>query len=226
MSLVLSFGRYGWRWIRRVRQEPAAALQSASNTSRRWRRNGANPDIDSRHPRVTVRLQKATPHRRLGNDPKMKAITRRTGGRSVEPCCRPFCATSATMIIASSTWCRLAWPQSRNQPEKSYNFGQLRPRSCQRAYLSACKSECRRCFMIGSVRVGVRTRRWAGLCLGIFTCIPAHTASAADLQGHADAIGTSRTLVVDTREHPRIGTMQYPETLPLEDRARGDADVE
>src|SRR6266481_5544388 len=29
-----------------------------------------------------------------------------------------------------------------------------------------------------------------------------------------DAIGTSRTLVVDPREHPRIGTMQYPETLP------------
>ncbi len=41
----------------------------ASNTSRRWRRNGANPDIDSRHPRVTVRLHKATPHRRLGNNP-------------------------------------------------------------------------------------------------------------------------------------------------------------
>ena len=71
--------------------------------------------------------------------------------------------------------------------------------------------------MIGSVRVGVRTRQWAGLCLGVFTCITAHTASAADCPGHPDAIGTSRTLVVDPREHPRIGTMQYPETLPLED---------
>jgi peptidoglycan-N-acetylglucosamine deacetylase len=30
-------------------------------------------------------------------------------------------------------------------------------------------------------------------------------------------LGTSRTLVVDPREHPRIGTMQYPETLPLAD---------
>jgi len=53
--------------------------------------------------------------------------------------------------------------------------------------------------------------------LGVFTCITAHTASAADCPGHPDAIGTSRTLVVDPREHPRIGTMQYPETLPLED---------
>lgn len=42
-------------------------------------------------------------------------------------------------------------------------------------------------------------------------------ASAADCPGHPDAIGTSRTLVVDPREHPLIGTMQYRETLPLED---------
>ncbi|MDE2470730.1 MAG: polysaccharide deacetylase family protein [Bradyrhizobium sp.] len=43
------------------------------------------------------------------------------------------------------------------------------------------------------------------------------TAFAADCPGHPDALGTSRTLVVDPREHPRIGTMQYPETLPLRD---------
>ncbi len=71
--------------------------------------------------------------------------------------------------------------------------------------------------MIGSVRVGVRTRQWAGLFLGVLTCITAQTASAANCPGHPDALGTSRTLVVDPREHPRIGTMQYPETLPLED---------
>jgi peptidoglycan/xylan/chitin deacetylase (PgdA/CDA1 family) len=40
---------------------------------------------------------------------------------------------------------------------------------------------------------------------------------AADCAGNRDALGTSRTLVVDPREHPRIGTMQYGETLPLED---------
>jgi peptidoglycan/xylan/chitin deacetylase (PgdA/CDA1 family) len=31
------------------------------------------------------------------------------------------------------------------------------------------------------------------------------------------ALGVSRTLVVDPNEHPRIGSMQYPETLPLND---------
>ena len=45
----------------------------------------------------------------------------------------------------------------------------------------------------------------------------AAAASAADCPGHPDALGTSRTLVVDPREHPRIGTMQYAETLPLQD---------
>src|SRR6266852_9938100 len=71
--------------------------------------------------------------------------------------------------------------------------------------------------MIGSVLVGVRTRRSAALCVGLLTSITAQTASAADCPGHPDALGTSRTLVVDPREHPRIGTMQYAETLPLLD---------
>ena len=53
--------------------------------------------------------------------------------------------------------------------------------------------------------------------LGLLAGIAAQAASAADCPGHPDALGTSRTLVVDPREHPRIGTMQYPETLPLED---------
>ena len=75
--------------------------------------------------------------------------------------------------------------------------------------------------MIASVVVGVRKRPWAalclGACLGVVACVTAQTASAADCPGHPDALGTSRTLVVDPREHPRIGTMQYAETLPLED---------
>jgi peptidoglycan/xylan/chitin deacetylase (PgdA/CDA1 family) len=52
---------------------------------------------------------------------------------------------------------------------------------------------------------------------GVLTCVAAQTASAADCPGHPDAIGTSRTLVVDPREHPIIGTMQYAKTLPLAD---------
>ena len=55
------------------------------------------------------------------------------------------------------------------------------------------------------------------LCLGLFIGIAPQVASAADCPGNPDALGTSRTLVVDPREHPRIGTMQYPETLPLQD---------
>src|SRR5664279_5175349 len=71
--------------------------------------------------------------------------------------------------------------------------------------------------MIGNALVGVRTRRWAALCLGLVTCVAAQTVSAADCPGHPDAIGTSRILVVDPQQHPRIGTMQYPQTLPLRD---------
>src|SRR5262249_3756218 len=31
------------------------------------------------------------------------------------------------------------------------------------------------------------------------------------------ALGVSRTLVVDPTEHPNVGSIQYPETLPLDD---------
>jgi peptidoglycan/xylan/chitin deacetylase (PgdA/CDA1 family) len=44
------------------------------------------------------------------------------------------------------------------------------------------------------------------------------TAGAAGCPGNPDALGTSRTIVVDPREHGRIGTMDYAETLPLADR--------
>jgi peptidoglycan-N-acetylglucosamine deacetylase len=71
--------------------------------------------------------------------------------------------------------------------------------------------------MISDVLGRVRVRHWAALCIGLVACSTAQTALAADCPGHPDAIGTSRTLVVDPREHPRIGTMQYPETLPLAD---------
>src|SRR5882672_1886582 len=70
--------------------------------------------------------------------------------------------------------------------------------------------------MIASVGVGLRGRISAALCLGVLASIPAR-AVAADCPGHPDALGTSRTLVVDPREYPIIGTMQYAKTLPLED---------
>ncbi len=62
--------------------------------------------------------------------------------------------------------------------------------------------------------------RWIGpglaLVAGIGTGQPASAESACP--GNPDALGTSRTLVVDPREHPRIGTMQYANTLPLADK--------
>lgn len=71
--------------------------------------------------------------------------------------------------------------------------------------------------MAGNAWVGVRRWRWAALGLGLLSWFPAQHATAADCPGHPDALGTSRTLVVDPRQHPRIGTMQYGETLPLAD---------
>lgn len=57
-------------------------------------------------------------------------------------------------------------------------------------------------------------KAWLGLGL---LGLAAQPAQAANCPGNPDALGTSRTIVVDPREHPRIGTMQYSETLPLED---------
>jgi peptidoglycan/xylan/chitin deacetylase (PgdA/CDA1 family) len=51
---------------------------------------------------------------------------------------------------------------------------------------------------------------------GLAVC-GATAVKAADCPGNPDALGTSRTIVVDPSEHPRVGTMQYHETLPLED---------
>src|SRR6266536_2062939 len=71
--------------------------------------------------------------------------------------------------------------------------------------------------MIARVCVEVRKRSLAALSLVLLTCAAAPATWAADCPGRPDALGTSRTLVVDPLEHPLIGTMQYRETLPLAD---------
>src|SRR5215470_1011493 len=53
-------------------------------------------------------------------------------------------------------------------------------------------------------------------CILVFLAATA-AAHAAECPGNPDAIGTSRTIYVDPAEHARIGTMQYHETLPLND---------
>jgi peptidoglycan-N-acetylglucosamine deacetylase len=49
------------------------------------------------------------------------------------------------------------------------------------------------------------------------TLLAVGAAAAAECPGNPDALGTSRTIVVDPLEHPRLGVMQYRESLPLED---------
>ena len=61
------------------------------------------------------------------------------------------------------------------------------------------------------------SRQAAVAAFALFAGFAANTATAADCPDHPNALGTSRTLVVDPRQHPRIGTMQYAETLPLAD---------
>jgi peptidoglycan/xylan/chitin deacetylase (PgdA/CDA1 family) len=61
--------------------------------------------------------------------------------------------------------------------------------------------------------------RWFATLGAVVTFFGVASVSAAeDCSGHPDAIGTSRTIVVDPAEHPRIGAMNYAETLPLADK--------
>jgi peptidoglycan/xylan/chitin deacetylase (PgdA/CDA1 family) len=48
-------------------------------------------------------------------------------------------------------------------------------------------------------------------------CFLAGAPAIAATCANPNALGVSRTLVVDPSEHPRLGTMQYGETLPLKD---------
>src|SRR3974390_1860424 len=62
-------------------------------------------------------------------------------------------------------------------------------------------------------------RRRLGVAFGLLiaAALPAHAETSASCAGHPDAIGTSRTITVDPKELPRIGTMQYRTSLPLKD---------
>ena len=43
------------------------------------------------------------------------------------------------------------------------------------------------------------------------------TGTAAAVECPPDALGVSRTITVDPSEHARLGSMQYGESLPLND---------
>jgi peptidoglycan-N-acetylglucosamine deacetylase len=61
----------------------------------------------------------------------------------------------------------------------------------------------------------------AGILVGLMLAGPAiagpEPGGAVECPGNPEALGTSRTLVVDPTEHPKLGSMQYHESLPLED---------
>ena len=57
--------------------------------------------------------------------------------------------------------------------------------------------------------------RAAVVCLLAASSVAAY---AQDCPGNPNALGISRTIVVDPAEHPRVGSFQYAETLPLRDK--------
>ena len=52
----------------------------------------------------------------------------------------------------------------------------------------------------------------------ILGAMAAAKARAADCPGNPNAIGTSRVMTIDPHDMPRVGTVQYKQSLPLEDK--------
>src|SRR5579872_3470403 len=74
-------------------------------------------------------------------------------------------------------------------------------------------------LMIADVLVMIRKRSRTVIGAALLGCclMTPQAGLAADCPGNPDALGTSRTIVVDPTEHPRLGSMQYRESLPLQD---------
>jgi peptidoglycan-N-acetylglucosamine deacetylase len=60
-------------------------------------------------------------------------------------------------------------------------------------------------------------RRLMAVALSFALLAVSAAAAAGECKGNPNALGTSRVITVDAAEHGRIGTMQYPQTLPLAD---------
>ncbi len=56
-----------------------------------------------------------------------------------------------------------------------------------------------------------------GAVAALSTAALSTAARAQDCPGNPDAIGTSRVITVDPDQYRHLGTLQYPETLPLQD---------
>jgi len=57
-----------------------------------------------------------------------------------------------------------------------------------------------------------------GLAIALVACLAWTAAARAAACPHAGALGTSRELAVDAATTPQVGTKQFPQTLPLDDR--------
>src|SRR5207249_2685782 len=68
---------------------------------------------------------------------------------------------------------------------------------------------------------GGRRGRVGGLMRGVLFLVlwlvGAAAASAEPCPGNPDALGTSRILTISPSDFSRIGSLQYPQTLPLND---------
>lgn len=58
--------------------------------------------------------------------------------------------------------------------------------------------------------------RVAAACLVALALLNSAAAAAPECPGNPKALGVSRVIAIDPTEHTRLGTMQYRETLPLE----------
>src|SRR6516162_993695 len=67
------------------------------------------------------------------------------------------------------------------------------------------------------VTFNVRNMEGLKSAIVAITVLMAGAVEASECPGNPNAIGTSRTIVVDPVEHPRLGSLQYRETLPLKD---------
>src|SRR5690606_29460534 len=65
------------------------------------------------------------------------------------------------------------------------------------------------------MRMSVRVRKTIVPIIGTGLCLLAFSAQAADCPGNPDALGTSRVMIINPADHPRVGTSQYPTSLPL-----------
>ena len=61
-------------------------------------------------------------------------------------------------------------------------------------------------------------RHALAICTSLIAGFAFSPAMAANCPGNPNALGVSRTIVVDPAEHPLLGTLNYKESLPLNDR--------